>query len=325
MKEHELDCCVVRDLLPSYIEELTEPETAAQVRAHLEGCSPCREVEAAMRAGLTVERAPKPSLNFLKRVKRTRLIAAILTVILALWCIWWLYDAQAYHYPNTEAGRLEAVEDYVPSAPDSTIQHVVEGDPLRVLGWVEEGKDLYVAYAADNADNVHGILRLERGLNGKYWPVNTSESPFPYTAGIDAQSIGAGNGDGRLFFLMGDGCRDIYSAKVTYGVSLEGSDRFQDYAATYQITEPDFLWRMDFARLEEELGIPAGTMMSIFVEEITLYDKDGRDVTAEYEDPAVEQSWGGGKSTAERFLLYVYIAIVIGLAVVFVRYFLRRD
>ena len=75
MSEHKLDCCVVRDLLPSYIEELTEPETSAQVKEHLETCPPCRAVEANMRAGLTVERAPKPSLNFLKRVKRTRLIA----------------------------------------------------------------------------------------------------------------------------------------------------------------------------------------------------------------------------------------------------------
>lgn len=325
MSEHRLDCCVVRDLLPSYIEELTEPETSAQVKEHLEGCPPCREVEANMRSGLAVEHAPKPSLNFLKRVKRTRLIAAVLTVVLALWCIWWLYDIQAFHYPNTEAGRLEAVEDYVPSPPDSTIRHIAEGDPLRVLGWVEEGRYLYVAYAADNADNVHGILQLERGLNGKYWPVNTSESPFPYTAGIDAQSISAGNGDGWLFFLMGDSCRDIWSAKVSYTVSLDGADRVHTYETTYQITEPDFLWRMDYDRLEEELGIPAGTMTGVHVENITLYDKDGQDVTAEYEDPSVEQTWAGGKSTAERFLLYVFIAIVIGLAATCIRYFLRRD
>ena len=46
--EKKLDCCVVRDLLPSYIEELTEEETTALVRAHLEGGPGCREVEQAM-------------------------------------------------------------------------------------------------------------------------------------------------------------------------------------------------------------------------------------------------------------------------------------
>ena len=32
MSENKLECCVVRDLLPSYIENLTEPETTEQRR-----------------------------------------------------------------------------------------------------------------------------------------------------------------------------------------------------------------------------------------------------------------------------------------------------
>ena len=35
MSEHKLDCCVVRDLLPAYVEDLTEGDTAAQVKEHL--------------------------------------------------------------------------------------------------------------------------------------------------------------------------------------------------------------------------------------------------------------------------------------------------
>ena len=33
--EHKLDCCVVRDLRPAYLEGLTEEETTRQVEAHL--------------------------------------------------------------------------------------------------------------------------------------------------------------------------------------------------------------------------------------------------------------------------------------------------
>lgn len=39
MRETNLDCCVVRDLLPSYLEELTETETSAMVREHIEHCA----------------------------------------------------------------------------------------------------------------------------------------------------------------------------------------------------------------------------------------------------------------------------------------------
>ena len=40
--DKKLDCCVVRDLLPAYIENLTEDETTAQAREHLEGCGACQ-------------------------------------------------------------------------------------------------------------------------------------------------------------------------------------------------------------------------------------------------------------------------------------------
>ena len=89
------------------------------------------------------------------------------------------------------------------------------------------------------------------------------------TAGIGAQTVSAGNGDGWLFFLIGDGCRDIYSARITYGVSLEGSDRVCSYTAAYQINQPDFLWQMSFSRLEEDLGIPGIRMVKQKMRPIT--------------------------------------------------------
>lgn len=38
----ELDCCVVRDLLPLYAERLTAPETGEQIDGHLARCEDCR-------------------------------------------------------------------------------------------------------------------------------------------------------------------------------------------------------------------------------------------------------------------------------------------
>ena len=131
--DKKLDCCVVRDLLPAYIEELTEEETSAQVREHLEGCGACRGLEQDMRSQVPLEKAPKGALNFLKRVKRTRLLAAVVSLALTLWCIWWLYDAE-FHYPNTEAGRLAAVEDYITEPADSTMNNDLKaGTPFQAI------------------------------------------------------------------------------------------------------------------------------------------------------------------------------------------------
>lgn len=88
--------CVVRDLLPSYLEELTETETSAMVREHIEHCAACRQLEEDMRRQVPIEKAPQRALRFLKRVKRTRLIAAILSaLVLPLEAIWFFF----YQYP----------------------------------------------------------------------------------------------------------------------------------------------------------------------------------------------------------------------------------
>ena len=47
--KNELSCAVVRDLLPSYVEGLTEKETNEAVERHLEGCPRCRGRYDAMR------------------------------------------------------------------------------------------------------------------------------------------------------------------------------------------------------------------------------------------------------------------------------------
>lgn len=154
MRETNLDCCVVRDLLPSYLEELTETETSAMVREHIEHCAACRQLEEDMRRQVPIEKAPQRALRFLKRVKRTRLIAAILSALVALFCIGWLYDLE-FHYANTEAGRLEAVCDYIPSPEGNTISGVEAGTPVRAVSWqtIDRKHDLIM-------HQILGILRV---------------------------------------------------------------------------------------------------------------------------------------------------------------------
>ena len=52
-----LPCHIVRDLLPSYLEHLTGPETEADICEHLESCPDCRAARDAMAADLKAEKA----------------------------------------------------------------------------------------------------------------------------------------------------------------------------------------------------------------------------------------------------------------------------
>jgi hypothetical protein len=324
MSEKKLDCCVVRDLLPSYLEDLTEPETAEQVKAHLAGCEACSALAAQMGAQVPVEKAPKRALRFLRQVKRTRLLAALMALLLALLCMWWLYDRE-FHYANTEAGRLAAVEDYVPDDKDAMYIHVAPGTPLRVVAYAEQGSSLYIAYAAENEDHVHGVMTLRRGINGKYRPIRASKDPFPYTAGVFWDEVMIRKGE-RQYVMVGDGCREIYAVRVEMSyVSPTGSGPTPHYEATIAVPEPDFMRFYSAAELNEiaEVGEEVGYLRSIWTE--AILDKDGSDVTDQYRDGNVPQNWSSGKGTAELGVVYVYMAIAALLGVVFIRYFLRRD
>ena len=75
----------------------------------------------------------------------------------------------------------------------------------------------------------------------------------------------------------------------------------------------------------EELGFPHPESTSVYCTDARYFDRDGSDITERYRDESVQQSWAAGKGTAELFLLYVYMAIVAGLGVIFVRYYLLPD
>jgi len=278
-----------------------------------------------MRAQVPVEKAPKRALKFLKRVKRTRLMAAVLSALAALFCIWWLYD-QEFHYANTEAGRLAAVCDYIPSPKDSTLrQRVMAGTPLHVVSWKTIENRLFIFFRADNEENVHGIIHLVRGVNGKYRPIQASYSPSQYTAGVYGENLTPKDTGWNLYMLAGDNCRDIYFAEVHFiGFDYDGMNSYTA-VKTYSLSESNFLWIMETDELMRELGLADKEITCLHIDDVRLLDKNGGDITGQYKDEAMTASWGGGKGTAERFLLYVYMGIAAILGVVFIRYFLRRD
>lgn len=324
--DKKLDCCVVRDLLPAYIEGLTEDETAVQVKAHLNGCPACRAMDAGMRAQLPVKKAPKRALDFLKRVKRTRLIAAGVTLILTLWCLGWLYNGE-YRYPNTEAGRLAAAEAFVLGpAWDS---RVGRGVPIHNAGWQEAGDTLLVFYKADTANNVHGILQLKRGLNGKYAPIQVSYDPSPLRLGLYGQMLEL---DGKEFFWLGAyNCREVYSVQAEFaGVDFE-STWMRRGQLNIPLSETDFLRLMEREELVRQVDWESGTepdqIARLYLREVRLFDREGNDITLRYtnQNGAAEESWGGGKTAAERGLLYLFMGVTAVLGGIFIQYFLRRD
>lgn len=282
-----------------------------------EYCEACQSPEQDMHSQVPVEKAPKRAPN-----RHARFIAAGATLVLTLLCIWWLYDME-FHYPNTEAGRLAAVKDYITDPADSSMDHdLKEGTPLRAIAWQESHGKLFIFYGADNRDNVHGIIELTRGLNGKYRTDQASRTPFPYSAGVMVSGISGRNQDLDLIAIAGDNCQGIHSVAISYTYGI-GQLQTKTSELIYPVPEANFLWLLEKEDVREQLGAAEGG--EVRRHEVRFLDREGNDITQEFQDDSVSQSWGGSKSTAEQFLLYVYIGIVAVLGLVCIRSLLRRD
>ena len=87
----QISCGVIRDLLPSYVEQLTDSETNELVEQHLADCEECRKVVGNMKnnekMSPVIQGEEKAELDFLKKnKKRTRLIVwcSIIAAVLVI-------------------------------------------------------------------------------------------------------------------------------------------------------------------------------------------------------------------------------------------------
>ncbi len=326
MNEKRLDCCVVRDLLPSYLEELTEEGTAAQVKEHLDACLDCRQREQDMRRTVPVEKHEKKELHFLKRLKKTRLLGAALSLVITLGVMWLLYDSE-FCYKDTNAGRQEAVEDYIPDAKGYSLSYgVKEGTPVHAAMYGKQGNTTLVFYMAENEENTHGFLQLEPGINGKFRAVQASYSPSQYSSGIYSGTLpGRRTTDWpkRLYYYAGYNCRDIYRAQVEF----LGSYGNETVTVTKNIYPRgrEFIIFQTLSEFALKLGLPEEGIGNITMGKVTLYDAEGNDITADYYNEAIDTSWKRSRSTEDISGLYTLMAIAAAMGGFFVSYFLRRD
>lgn len=97
----KIDCEIIMDLLPNYVEELTSDRTNQVVKEHLESCEHCREAYEQMMEDMHPSEAEKipdsaKILSFLKKMKsRAFFKGALLTAVICL-SLWGITEAYRY-------------------------------------------------------------------------------------------------------------------------------------------------------------------------------------------------------------------------------------
>ena len=93
----EINCNIIRDLLPLYEDDAVSGDTAELVREHLKDCPACREELRRMRApdSMPLDSDPEMLKRFATRIQKVRrkrtlkILCAAALVILAILCLWY--------------------------------------------------------------------------------------------------------------------------------------------------------------------------------------------------------------------------------------------
>jgi len=295
MKE-EVTCSIVQDLLPNYIEKLTMNETNIVIEKHLENCASCKEAYKQMVDDIgKTEKVPVIEFKFLKKLKHKQRIGAILSAVIALLCMYGLYNME-FSVDVTNSISLEAaIDEYF----------FTENVDANIIESQRVGSRLVVFFEREGYVGHYGITTLEAGLLGKYRFLN---------AGLD---------DWSLYDYT---LSSVKNHLLLYGINnLPGVATYAVYPSNDTSAQPIYQGEVEQAPFLRviKLESPENYVGKQFIH---YYDANGSEIdfnTLWKEAPQPAEGKTPGVGSAELGVIYVYLVIVLLLGIVFVRYFLK--
>lgn len=126
MKSNNRDCKIVQDLLPNYIENLTDEVTNEYIKEHIATCAECAQVLKDMNGDLKLEQINQEhEIKYLKgirkRVRRTILAVTIAIILIAGCVIGYVYKKSQIQVNNYTFLRAEYVVENQEEAREGSL------------------------------------------------------------------------------------------------------------------------------------------------------------------------------------------------------------
>ena len=267
--KNDLTCGVVRDLLPSYVEGLTSPESNTAVERHLSECPECAQLRTAL-AGAPEQAAPEDAkeVDYLKKVKRRgwRRVAAAVAVTVLLFAVGVTAKLFLIGTPIQTQGMSWVISTDVPGQLDIRVYSIWSGTACRQWETEQEPEGIVrvtcrqvLPSPLSNSGDYRAVLNTE-GVNAVYlgdqliWQGGVEISPqidriyqaqTPYAG--DASAVGQVLSAGR-FDWIGDYTIELQTSTQPYrltlnfsaphtpgGIRLSETGLYQDMAAVLAI------------------------------------------------------------------------------------------
>lgn len=240
------------------------------------------------------EKVPVTDLKFLKGLNRKQKVGAFLSAVIALLCMYGLYNME-FTVDVTNTNSFEAaIDEYF--FDDNIDVNIVQTQKVE--------KDLVVLFEREGYRGHYGIANLESGLFGKYRFTNASQSDWPlynYTFSRDKR------------YLMLYGINDLPRVE-TYAV-YPSDDISKEPIYEGEAEKHPFLRIVKLDSPENYVG----------VQFVHYYDEDGVELDFNKlwdQAPQPDEGRTSSVGSMELGMVYVFIGITFVLGIIFVRYFI---
>ncbi len=191
----QISCGVIRDLLPSYVEQLTGSETNELVEQHLADCEECRKIVGNMKnnekMSPVIQGEEKAELDFLKKnKKRTRLIVwcSIIAAVLVI-CGAIIYAATRpssyFIVDNGDDGVITVTaQNAAKSSGGIGYITIAEGQEMEVRTNLTDNSSITIEVLPDNMDATTKVLMEETftAVNADFYELPAGDYTIRITA-----------------------------------------------------------------------------------------------------------------------------------------------
>ena len=98
--KNKLSCAIVRDLLPSYVDKLTEEETTQAVKEHLEQCPQCFHQYETMLEGEENQDSDVKEIDFLKTVRKKNRKKILMAIMISIVIVFGIFGTKLFLIGN---------------------------------------------------------------------------------------------------------------------------------------------------------------------------------------------------------------------------------
>lgn len=252
-----------------------------------------------------------------KKVKKTRLLAAAISIILTLILSYSIYAIE-FKYSVDKAALSYAITEFTAPFDDAVDAYVLETKEIEGV--------LYVSFKDQNHETINGIAKFIKGFNNKYRIIQTKTESSKYSSVV--QFFPIEDRDERLIVVSGYNLSnqiEYYALDYTaYTRPGYLADDRVERSLKFKTPNLQFLEIYNTKDLNTLLmESQQNTLYNYHLTGISIYDENGNEITDNFiiaDNDIKDVSSSTGK--AELFLLYVFIAIVFGLGIIMTRYFL---